>query len=67
MDGHSLFYPFSKDLKVLKLFVKSNLDVISDYISSDDNYALSFYACGYNGESQQAFVDSWSELGVVVF
>lgn len=67
VGGHSLFYLFSKDLKALKLFVKSNLDVISDYISSDDNYGLSFYDCGYNGESQQAFVDSWSELGVVVF
>ena len=66
IDGYRPFYPYGT-LKGLKKFVKEDLDVLLDKISSDDNYGLAFHACGYDGQAQQDYIESWAELGVTVF
>lgn len=66
IDGYRPFYPCGT-LKGLKKFVKEDLDVLLDKISSDDNYGLAFHACGSDGQAQQDYIESWAELGVTVF
>ena len=53
-EGDVLFYPCG--------------DLI-EYQQEDEgnNYGLAFYACGYNGQAQQDFIESWAEEGVSVF
>lgn len=66
IDGYRPFYPCGS-IKGLMKFVKEDLDVLLNKISNDDNYGLAFHACGYNGQAQQDYIDSWAELGVTVF
>lgn len=66
IDGYRPFYPCGS-IKGLMKFVKEDLGVLLDKISSDDNYGLAFHACGYNGQSQQDYIESWADLGVTVF
>lgn len=66
-EGEILFYPCG-DLKGVKAFVEACGDIIADKLADEaNNYGLAFYACGYNGEAQQAFIKSWEEIGVWVF
>lgn len=66
-EGDVLFYPCG-DLKGVKAFVEACGDLI-EYQQEDEenNYGLAFYACGYNGQAQQDFIESWAEEGVSVF
>ena len=66
IDGYEFFYPCG-DLKALKKFVKSELEVLLDKKESDSNYGLAFHACGYNGQEQQEYIDYWEKQGVSVF
>ena len=66
IDGYEFFYPCG-DLKALKKFVKSELEVLLDKKESDSNYGLAFHACGYNGQAQQEYIDYWEKQGVSVF
>ena len=67
-DGEefSPFYPFGT-FEGVREFTRSNLDLLLDKMSSDDNHGLAFYACGYNGDSQQKWCDHWRDRGVSVF
>ena len=66
LDGQKLFYPFG-ELKGVKRFVKENLDILIQKLESEENYGLAFYACGYNGQSQQECIDYWEKQGLTVF
>ncbi|MQQ32636.1 hypothetical protein [Streptococcus mitis] len=66
IDGQKLFYPFG-ELKGVKRFVKENLDILIQKLKSEENYGLAFYACGYNGQSQNDFINYWKNQGVSVF
>lgn len=66
IDGYEFFYPCG-DLKALKKFVKSELEVLLDKKESDSNYGLAFLACGYDGQSQNDFINYWENQGVSVF
>ena len=66
LDGQKLFYPFG-ELKGIKRFVKENLDILIQKLESEENYGLAFYACGYDGQSQSAWIEGWEEQGVSVF
>lgn len=66
LDGQKLFYPFG-ELKGVKRFVKENLDILIQKLESEENYGLAFYACGYNGQAQQEYIDYWEKQGVSVF
>ena len=66
IDGYRPFYPCGS-IKGLTKFVKEDLGDLLDKISSDDNYGLAFHACGYDGQAQQDYIESWAELGVTVF
>lgn len=66
IDGHRPFYPCG-NIKGLMKFVKEDLNILLDKMNSDDNYGLAFHACGYNGQAQQDYIDSWAEIGVTVF
>lgn len=66
LDGQKLFYPFG-ELKGLKRFVKENLDILIQKLESEENYGLAFYACGYNGQAQQEYIDYWEKQGLTVF
>ena len=59
--------PLSYDKNAMELFLKNNLETLEEYHSSEDNFALSFYACGYNGRAQDEFVQGWADNGVRVF
>ena len=54
--------------KALRLLWEACGDLI-EYQQEDEenNYGLAFYACGYNGQAQQDFIESWAEEGVSVF
>lgn len=67
-DGEefSPFYPFGT-FEGVREFTRSNLDLLLDKMSSDDNHGLAFYACGYNSDSQQKWCDHWRDRGVSVF
>jgi gp17 len=66
LDGQKLFYPFG-ELKGVKRFVKENLDILIQKLESEENHGLAFYACGYDGQSQSAWIEGWEEQGVSVF
>ena len=66
LDGQKLFYPFG-ELKGVKRFVKENLDILIRKLESEENHGLAFYACGYNGQSQQEYIDYWKKQGLTVF
>lgn len=66
IDGQMLFRPHG-NLRGVQQFVNDHIDAIEEYINSDDNYGLSFYVCGYDGESQLQFQNDWAKLGVSVF
>lgn len=66
LDGQKLFYPFG-ELKGVKRFVKENLDILIQKLESEENYGLAFYACGYNRQSQQEYIDYWKKQGLTVF
>lgn len=65
-EEFSPFYPFGS-FEGVREFTRSNLDLLLDKMSSDDNYGLAFYACGYNGDAQQKWCDYWRDRGVSVF
>lgn len=66
IDGYRPFHPFGS-IKGLMKFVKEDLDVLLEKINSDDNFGLAFHACGYDGQAQQDYIESWADLGVTVF
>lgn len=66
IDGYKFFYPCG-DLKALKKFVKENLNILIRKLESEENYGLAFYACGYDGQSQSAWIEAWEEQGLTVF
>ena len=59
--------PLSYDRDALKLFLENNRELLKEYHNSEDNFALSFYACGYNGTAQNEFAQAWADSGVMVF
>ena len=59
--------PSSYSYDALKLFLENNRELLSEYHNSEDNFALSFYACGYNGTAQNEFAQAWADSGVMVF
>ena len=59
--------PLSYDKNAIELFLKNNLETLEEYHNSEDNFALSFYACEYNGKAQQEFIKDWADNGVRVF
>lgn len=65
-DDEILLYPCG-DLKGVKEFVAEYKDLLEIQHNSDDNYGLAFYECGYNGQAQQEFIESWAEIGVAIF
>ena len=66
IDGYKYFYPCG-DLKTLKKFVKSELNILLEKKESNDNYGLAFHACGFNGQAQQEYRDYWEKQGLTVF
>lgn len=56
LDGYRPFYPCGT-LKGLKKFVKHDLGILLDQMTSDANYGLAYHACGYNGQAQQTYID----------
>lgn len=66
IDDQVLFYPHGT-LSGVRQFVNAHIDDLQDYINSDENHGLGFYACGYDGESQLQFQNDWEKLGVSVF
>ena len=67
IDGDELFYPCG-ELKLLRDFVKENLDIILEQIDdTENNYGLAFYACGYDGQAQTNFVNYWEKKGLNIF
>ena len=66
-DGEVLVYPCG-ELKGVMEFITECGDLLDEQREDmDNNYGLAFYACGYNGQAQQEFVESWAEVGVAVF
>lgn len=59
--------PSSYSYDALKLFLENNREILEEYHNDDNNYGISFYACGYNGNAQDEFVQAWAENGVQVF
>ena len=59
--------PLSSDRDMMKLFLDNNRETLESSHNSDDNYGLSFYACGYSGRAQDEFVQGWADSGVLVF
>ena len=59
--------PLSYDKNAMELFLKNNLETLEEYHNSEDNFALSFYACEYNGKAQDEFIQGWLDNGVKVF
>lgn len=59
--------PSSYSYEALELFLKNNKELLDSYFNSDDNYGISFYACGYDGRAQQEFAQAWADNGVRVF
>ena len=59
--------PSSYDYNALKLFLENNRELLYSYFNSEDNYGISFYACGYNGRAQDEFIQGWADNGVRVF
>ena len=66
IDEYRPFYPCGS-IKGLTKFVKEDLGVLLEKINSDDNFGLAFHACGYDGQAQQDYIESWADLGVTVF
>lgn len=66
IDGYEFFYPCG-DLKALKKFVKSELKILLEKKESNNNHGLAFYACGFNGQAQQEYIDYWEKQGLTVF
>ena len=58
--------PLSSDRDMMKLFLENNRETLESYHNSEDNYGISFYACGYNGRAQNEFVQGWADNGVRV-
>ena len=60
--------PSSYDYNALKLFLDNNRETLDSYFNDDENnYAISVYACGFNGTAQDEFVQDWADNGVQVF
>ena len=59
--------PSSYSYEALEVFLKNNKELLDSYFNSDDNYGIGFYACGYDGRSQQEFAQDWADSGVMVF
>lgn len=66
INDQVLFYPHG-DLRGVQQFVNEHISSIEEYVNSDDNYGLSFYVCGYDGDAQNRFQDDWAKIGVSVF
>ena len=60
--------PSSYDYNALQLFLDNNRETLDSYFNDDENnYAISVYACGFNGTAQDEFVQDWADNGVMVF
>ena len=59
--------PSSYSYEALEVFLKNNKELLDSYFSSDENYGIGFYACGYDGRAQQEFAQDWADNGVDVF
>ena len=59
--------PISNDKNMMELFLKNNRETMESYFNEENNYAISFYACGYNGTAQDEFIQGWLDNGVRVF
>lgn len=66
-DNRTMFHPNAKELKDLKRFCAANKDILEEKMESESNYGLAFFACGYDGQYQQDFIEYWDERGVSVF
>ena len=59
--------PLSYDYNAMKLFLDNNLETLDSYFNdNDNNYGISAYACGYNGDAQDEFIKGWLDNGVQV-
>ena len=60
--------PLSYDKEAIQLFLDNNKYALERYFNdNENNYGISFYECGYNGDAQQDFVREWMDEGVKVF
>lgn len=68
IDACRTFSVSSEDKEALKKAL-INLDkhINSQYKDKENNYALCYYACGYNGNAQQAMIKKYEERGIRVW
>ena len=60
--------PSSYDKEAIQLFLDNNRETLDSYFNDDENnYAISVYACGFNGTAQDDFTQGWADNGVRVF
>lgn len=62
-----LFYPCGELREVRKFAHIYRSEIERQINDMENNYGLSFYVCGYDGQSQTRFRDNWEKRGVHVF
>lgn len=68
IDACRTFSVSSEDKEALKkALVNLDRHINSQYKDTENNYALCYYACGYNGKHQQAMIEKYAKKGVNIF
>lgn len=64
VDGHETTI-CGKDKDKVEATAKDLIDLVQEQIAdTENNYGLAFYACGYDGEAQQRFVQQFTDVTV---
>lgn len=68
VDACRTFSVSSEDKNALKkALVNLDKHINAQYKDTNNNYALCYYACGYNGKHQQAMIEKYAKIGVIVW
>ena len=64
VDGHETTI-YGEDKDKVEAATKDLIDLVQEQIAdTENNYGLAFYACGYDGEAQQRFVQQFTDVTV---
>lgn len=59
---------YSVDKDILEKCLPEIAGLVAEQAEDEEsNYGLAFYACGYDGERQQKFLDFYEDLGIELF
>lgn len=64
VDGHETTI-YGEDKAKVEAVALELIDLVREQIAdTENNYGLAFYACGYDGQAQQRFVQQFADVTV---